>query len=475
MDAALRPVVLLAKGLLLPLAVLVTSTFVVPLLVNLFDEPLSVEAQRVLAPIEADTRDDNGYVHLVAVMAPGGADSLGFAREWIAAYGNAETRAAIESANARFANPLEFAGNKEALCKPETERCLPLVAQRAQVWREMRAANAELIERAQKMVACPRFEDAMAIRRLDTPFPKYTTDAHLLLLDLIALDAQEGRLDAALGALEKRIAFHRNMLAGSRNLLGGMIAAAWLRRDHALLGEIVAAHPEKLGAYRARLLTMTEPLTLAETRAAMKHYLAGETALGVSGMTAAMLEKPDTQEPEVPGSWIAQSVKRLLFKPNATANAYVENMLGFAQQIDAYEPSRIESFMASAAASSQARMDAHFYLTIGYNPIGKTLGLIGLPDFSQYLIRLSDLVAITRLARLQVLVALEDPTADVSTVLAQDESLHDPYTAQPMQWDGLTRRIGVDLKANPSKNRPPRFELSLQPVSRSPIAHPGNP
>lgn len=131
MRSAIRTILLILALHAALVTVVAVVLAAVLLYINWSDEPLMDEASRLLAPLQFDTGDDNGYVHLVGMMAPAGDDSLIFARDWIATFGAAETRGLIEAATARLGKPIAFVGNPDELCKPDVEPCLPLVARHA--------------------------------------------------------------------------------------------------------------------------------------------------------------------------------------------------------------------------------------------------------------------------------------------------------------------------------------------------------
>lgn len=443
-------------------AVTALATLVVAVLVyvNWSDEPLSEEAARLLAPVDADISDDNGYVHLVGVMAPADEDSLHLAREWITTFGAAETRAEVETAKVRFGRPLAFIGNESELCKPDVLPCLPLAAQRAHSWRAMLDVNAQLVERVRRMEASPRYREAYFAHLHAAPNPDFKLTASLLVLDLIALDAQEGRIDSALVALDRRIAYDRRMLAGSSSLISGMVAANRLRRDFALLGEIVAAYPGKLAAHRSRLLAMTQPVTLPEIRLYMVRYMQAEATLFTAGMPR-LLEPENAPDPNGKLSLQDWLMIKVFYQPNATLNWYARGHLRFLRRTGEFDPADLGGYRANIASDFGERNDELLKLSILYNGVGKVLASLAGTNYSEYIVRLSDLMAISRLAHLQVLVAFAKPRADVPSLLARDERFFDPYSGKPMQWEPEPRRIAVGLKAQQSQGRPARFEITI--------------
>lgn len=298
------------------------------------------------------------------------------------------------------------------------------------------------------------------------PIPDFKDTASLLLLDSIALDAHEGNIDSALVALERRIAFDRRMLVGSYGLIGGMVAAARLRRDFALLGEIVAANPGKLAPHRERLVAMTEPFALPDIRSHMARYVDAEATLIVACLPR-LLEaenEPKADARQTPWEWLAI---KLLYRPNATANWYTRGHLRFLQRVSEFDPADLAGYYANVTADTKEQIEALFELSVVYNWIGKILATTASGTYADYIVRLSDLMAISRLVRLQVLIAQADSPVDVADLLARDERLYDPYTARPMQSDAASQRIAVDLRAKQSQNRPGRFELVAPTARRS--------
>jgi hypothetical protein len=66
-------------------------------------------------------------------------------------------------------------------------------------------------------------------------------------------------------------------------------------------------------------------------------------------------------------------------------------------------------------------------------------------NWNSYLQKLSTLVGVTRLARLQVEVVTDGiGDADIPLRIAANKTLYDPYTNKPMAWDPDKRQLYID-------------------------------
>jgi hypothetical protein len=209
----------------------------------------------------------------------------------------------------------------------------------------------------------------------------------------------------------------------------------------------------------------TEPLTLPDIRSHMARYVDAEATLMVAGLPRLLEAEnaPKADARQTPWEWLAI---KYLYRPNATANWYTRGHLRFLQRVSEFDPADLAGYYANVTADIKEQIEALSELSVVYNWIGKILATTASGTYADYIVRLSDLVAISRLARLQILVAQADSPVDVADLLARDERLYDPYSARPMQFDAASQHIAVDLRAKQSLNRRARFELVAPTAKR---------
>lgn len=414
------------------------------LAINAVDENPTPELQALLNVPPANADPANGYLAFVGIQAPLNEDMAQYGAQWVDTFNKAATLDDMQKANARFkAEALKLSGDEKALCVPAKALCLPEAKKKADLWRKLAAGNAAQLERQRRLMTFTRFEETYFPPRIDSPIPRYISSSRTLALDLIALDAAEGRLDAALAALETRIAFDRRMLLGAHHLITGMVANAWLRQDYALLAEIIAARPAGLAAQRERLARMTVPLKIAQVRAAAGQMLEGENRIMARSL-------PQLLDPAVTGQdngALFNFIARPFFKLHASQNLLARGNTATQARLSTFSPAGADAWIAQGQQRNQADADALYSWRMVYNPLGKYLWTLSLPDYDSYVLRLSDLMGVIRLARLQAEIATENvKTAAIPARLAADPALFDPYTNKPMGWDAAKGQLYFDLR-----------------------------
>lgn len=407
------------------------------LAINAVDEDASPELESLLVLPQIKADPANGYLALVGIEAPASEDMVSYGTQWVDTYNAAADKGAIEKANtSRYkVITLRFRGDEKLLCNPSKTPCLPLARERADTWHRLAADNEMLLARQRRLTEFSYFEESYFAPSFDSPLPYFAASPRLLALDLIALEAAEGRLEPALAALEARIATDRRVLLGSRMLITAMIASSWLRQDYALLAEIVAAHPKALVAQKARLVRMTEPLEIIEMRTVAGKVMESEFR------TLARWQ----QVPDYPAALLNVMAKPL-FKPRATQNIQARYHALLQARIRDFSPETADAWIAQARQDDQKEIDAFYSWRFLYNPIAKFgIAAYGRALYEDYVIRLSDLMGVMRLARLQVEIATAGMAdAEIPDRIAANKTLYDPYTGKPMSWDAGKRQLSFD-------------------------------
>ncbi len=430
---------------------------IVVLAINAADESPSAELKALLAVPRDSSGTSNGYLGLVGVAAPSDENALAYGARWVDTYNSATSKRAIEKAGLSFPATVKvtFRGDQKQLCNPAKMRCLAVATNQAEAWRGLATNNETLLARQRSLAAYGRFEESYFMTSIESPIPLYGDPSRLLLLDLIALDAAEGRLEQALATLESRIAFDRRALLGSRILITGMVATSWLRQDYALLAEIVAAHPGGLAKQRDRLRRMTEPLEVSEVRAVAGRLIEGEYRYLARSM-------PSVLDSDNVDAW-SVFLMRPFFKLNASRNLVAGSHAALQARIASFSPENADAWIAEYRQAAQRERDAAANLwRMPYNPVGKFGFSITMPEYDRYVLRLSDMIGISRLARLQVeavttAIAGDDPLA----IIVSSSPLYDPYSGKPMGWDASRRQIYFDARGDYPKGTTKRFEAGV--------------
>jgi hypothetical protein len=419
--------------------------------INAVDESPSDDFTAQMAVPAPNKDPGNGYLAYVGQTAPEDEEIFSYGARWVDHYSSAFNLAGdIEFT----VGNLKFAGDAHQLCNPTKAACLPMVVTKAAVWRQLAADNALVLARQQSMVATTIFEETYTPQTWESPIP--TPDLNrgkLLELDLIAVDVVEGRVTEALTALDARLAFDRRALLGSRSVFMSVVASIWLEQDYALLAEIVASRPAALDSHKALLTRMTTPLEVEQLRGVARQMLNGEHRTMLTGFPqelSALAKLGQTQyDPQADAVdqedvW-HDPLKQPLYKQQASKNLVAAVQKIWLDQLPSFQPERAEQWSRDTEQlqSSTLHNKTRTWRVI-YNPIGKASVRRHLESTTptRHLLRLFDLAAITRMARLQVAAALATPpVADIPGFLAADAALYNPYTQRPFEWEPDARQI----------------------------------
>lgn len=420
------------------------------LAINAVDEDPSPELEALLAIPQIKATPANGYLAFVGIDAPANQDIVSYGAAWVDANNAATDHAAILKTASRFSSSdrLKFRGDDKQLCNPSKIRCLPQAREHAGEWRKLAADNELMLARQRQLLKFADFEESYFMPSAESAFPGYTNRSRRLALNMIALDAAEGRVAPALAALESHIAFDRLALLGSRSLLMGIMATSWLAQDYALLAEIVATRSRGLVAEKARLARMTEPLQIAQIRTVAGRIMEGEFRARARGVNGWQFDVSG-QDSEA----LLNVMTRPLFKRRATQNMEARYHALWQARVRDFSPEHTDAWVAQARRDDQKEIDAIYSWRFLYNPVTKfAIAAYGMPEYGRYILKLPDLMGIMRLARLQVEAATAGKAADISAVIAGNQALYDPYTGKPMGWDAGKRQLSFDARGYYSKD-----------------------
>lgn len=438
--------------LVLALTMLVLCTAI--LAINSIDQA-PTEAARLLATTPANEFNPrNGFIAYVGSSAPADTEVIAWGTKWIGAHHAALDKAAREAAAKNYpTNALPFKGDAKLLCEPGAASCIELARERGSAWRELVQANAVAMERQMALVEYPAFDEIYFAPHPESGSVYWSNPARRLALNLAALDAAEGRTEAALTAIGKRIAFDRRALEGSQTLISGMVAIRWLTEDYALLADLLAYHPRLATEKKSALMAMTEPLTTAQARSIAQRLFEGEGRWQIRALGnefRALSEAEDFSELwKAPlrgdGQKFLSTLATQFLLPQATLNRLAADNLAFRQRVNAFSPESWKAWMAQEKQLADAAGEGDWSWLNVYNLTGRILARSASPDYSAYLPRIFNLMGITRLARLQVsLLADEANDADVTAKIAARKDLYDPFSNLPMGWDSSQRRLHFD-------------------------------
>ena len=427
------------------LGALVLAPLLVVVMINLPDEDLAPEVAAYGVPRAPSVPEaENGHYALLALNASDGEDAMDYARAWVA-----EARSAARENRAEKL-PVTRRAQRPALCDPRKARCLAHVqSNRAEAEQQLEAFREDLA-RYERLLAYRRYEEVLDYRlRSDSTLPPHGPLAQAqrayLLRTAVAIEA--GRTEAALGALERELAWQRAFLNGSRLLIGKTMAMENYWRDLMFVAELVQAKPAQMLPFAARLQALLVPLDGApKTKAAL------ETEFRFAG---AAFDEAASGRGEG-GSIPERIVIALFFKRNATLNRAFRQFASLSGTVFEQPAHRVE---AGWEAFSKAWLERPLW-EYAYNPAGKVIIEAGALGWKDYPYRAYDLVAFSRLLALRVELHAANVTAEQvpRAIEASAERLRDPYTLKPMRWDAAHKRFCFEAKGARSRTLAPGVE-----------------
>jgi hypothetical protein len=414
--------------MLLPLVLMIA--------INAFDDKLDSHVANYGMPRAPRVPDaENGYYAMLAMSAGDGDDGAAYAKLWVE-----EARAAAYEY--RLENRAASRRAKRAeLCDSVEVSCFAEVRAKAGEVKAQLDGYKEDLARYDNLLKYRRYEEVLDFPlRVTAAIPPYRAfrsaqKAHLLRA---AMAAEAGRLDDAIAAIEREVAFQRVMLAGARTLTGKMIAAANHWRVLTFVSDLMQSRAADFALFHPRLHAMLNAMDAG----ALDLAPAIETEFEVSrnlfrnpvadrgfGRDAGMLE---------------QIAVWLFYKPNVTIHRAFRNSAS-ASATASLPASRLAA-ASSAPAAAESPRELRDYID---NPVANILLRITPPDFTPYALRLHDLDAYNRLLALRVrMLAADIGVDDVAEFVAKSEPrYHNPYTMKPMVWNLAARQLGYTAHA----------------------------
>jgi hypothetical protein len=434
----------------------ITALVVLACWILLPDETLNPDAQRIIEAKPTVPPAQNAYYALLALKASPELDAFEVGKQIVAA----QVAIALQpnGYEAEF-SPDVYLGvkplvapqirlNTQLFCRPvsETPNCLA-------AFREHRdLIDAELrdldiyVKRYRSARNYPHFEDVM-MPTANMPFVPWPAINQMSeLVDAkIALDmAEPTKQEAALSELLAEILFWQR-IGDETNMLDTRLASAKLvQKNYRLASELLAAYPQIAVEHKDLLAKITHPLSSKATD--LRLMLEGELQLFAVAMQRINKKHQSIKkdgEANVFGHVhrLSRAVARSPFRLNASNNLYYAHMIAVG---DFYSRTGVELGANAAAFESSINhyngLDPRTWL---YNPVGKVLAGIAVPQYSSYAYRLHDLAGYSRLVELQRQIALSHtaPEKIAEFIAAADANLADPYTGKPMAYDPVTKTI----------------------------------
>lgn len=419
----MRRVLRALLGLVIVVAVLAAALIAGMLIANRKDQPLSAEA-RALDALVASARRPAPADDAAAGLAALGAVSVGDASDPMAAIKAAERDEAMRRASrgGRLDDALDACAQRPitADCArrlADTEADIPAWVARE---RAMFDAYRRVLSRRGWYEPPPPADPAGWM----PPPVQPAFEGQFLLLAQAMVDASAGRAGEVRSALDADAAFWRAGLARAPTLIAKMVAARALQRNFDLGALALQRLPQAaLGA--AIPPSWTRELTPEER--SLLRALAWEWKL-TSNFTHAQFDeaqyelrrKYDTGNPTL----------RPLFKPQATSNGSARLMHRIVRANAAPYP-RLKA--AQRELYAEVERESRFPISI-YNPVGRILGSIAAPGYTDYGSRIADLEARRRAALAAVELHRRGIASSAAAAALADVPLRNPYTGRAFEW-----------------------------------------
>ena len=417
------------------------------LALNAFDERLDANAATMGEPRAASVLEaQNGYLAVIAMGAADGADGTAYAQAWLA-----EARTAAGE-NRPEKQPQATRAQRAALCDSTQTSCLTALQDNLDSVGARLDTYGEDLARYEKLIDYRAYEEILDYRfSLESQFPRYAAmgGAQRAWLARAALAAQAGKVDAALTAVERDMAFQRVMLRDSRTLIGRMVAAANYSRDLAFLADLLQTSLGDLKPHAPRLTAMLKPID----RASLNMDALIETEFGAMKQ---LLKDPAAAGKGQSGFLETLGVRllRLLYRPNATVNAAFADYMQIRESLRKPPATLTRNLDTQNKAADDAESGLAL-LDYIVNPVGKTLVKIAMPSFSAYALRLHDLDAMNRLLGLGAeIIAADVGAEDIAEFVSKsDARFFDPYSGKPMRWDAASKQLSFKVSDTLAKQR----------------------
>lgn len=413
----------------------------------LYDEPLQSSVAEFLKVPAVNLPDaENAYFAQMGFTAPAGAD--------FRSYGVEKFRKAMdEAAKKRTGNtqdaPSKAAGSGQLSFKGKDlpkERLYRFVAENSAALDLLAKDNAELLDRYRDLKQYRRIAEPGGNGRYqDVPFPEFMPirSTQTLALLLALRTAQQGGVDEALSLLAGDLAYWRMVLRQGHVLISKLTAIASIQKDYQALSELIA-HCQLSPPQRLQIRTLlpawkTEDADFAE--AARFEALYVTESLFTSFIDYRMFDG-------------------VVLKKNATRNGIAKNYMENAR-IARLAPEELAHSLAIQKNNPKEPVLLHPDFL--YNPVGAILNSIAAPQFHSFFSRFHDLEAKRRMVLIHLMAREQGIGYDGMAELLKKSGKEyaNPYTGQPMQWNGDKKCITVDSIRAEGGAEQRRVELAL--------------
>ncbi|WP_146204332.1 hypothetical protein [Massilia glaciei] len=427
---------------------LVLVLYLILLAVNWRDQPVGQAAARLAALSTgraALAEGDNAYVFLMGFQVAPNEDPRAWGQKRIAwsrqmaALPNIPDGAVPPGADTNFkaARTPEVQALSDA-CRTAEQACVDAIGKGEATIAAWAASERWLFERYRALLAHQAWREDMPYdMRFPMPaFHPVFEGQKLLHLKAWTL-AGQGDAAGVKALLEADIRFWRLGLASSEMLISKMIAVAAINR-HFSLGALALRRLPAQSAMQAMPQQWLAPVSDAER--SMLRPFAGELRFAENALRRTDAPEAMREYDVTWGGKMATGVFKPLMQIQDTSNRYAE-VLASVEDALRVPYAQLPQALVRASNITDAVAKKGPMPDRMYNPVGDMFLRVGIPDFTNYAARVTDLEGVRRLAALTVgLHSRAVPAAQLRHQLAAADE-RNPYDGKPFQWDEKTGAI----------------------------------
>ncbi|MCL2872853.1 MAG: hypothetical protein FWF41_07775 [Betaproteobacteria bacterium] len=469
----------------------VFTLFVLLVLINWRDEPLSDEARALLETKSVEIPDrENIFVAMAGFNAPEGCDIFEYGRNK-----SKEIEKEFEKDPFNLKGVIKGLENsddqKENLswqdaappfdCQvgKETDFRECVYAKKESLEKAL-AANETLIRRYRLLQELPHY--APPVPFVGTMNVEYSqiiqTQRHLMAQAM--LDIENGKAKEGLAFFKKDTAFWRRNLEGKSSLLDSMIATASLARDVYGLSLLLSSSSTVVEGQASEWWGLLTPLS--HEQSSLRPAMVGEIRItyhlspvwkesvsyqNVKDLICGL--KKWSKEPcsvwDVWGGWLERNVEVLFFLPQATFNYLAPVYKTWLKLTDLPWKDYIEQRDGTLAALADLYNPGIDFI---YNPVGKRQYRLVVYVWDDYVVRIHDFDTYLRMVRLQLELRLaKTPSAEIPAFIAQDKDFCSPCS--DFSWNAETRMLSFQpLNSGRLSGRVPPSVYVPEPATKKP-------
>ncbi len=425
------------------IASLLLVLYLLMLAINWSDEHPSsayLEMTNRLATRQIAPDAENGFIYMMGICAPQGADPSQFgaerirkANDFLAQPGKMLPDELWQADCSEIDTDTQIIASIRKSCRSADNSCVDTLTKNEHEIEKWLTTNSWQLDRYKRLLAYPQWTTTVALD-FRMPFFRYSTIRNMqdMLFFKAWVLAGQGKATDVKQLLEVDIHFWRNLLASADVLLDRAVAINLIRR-HFTFGNLILRRLDGNMALLAIPDSWKSPI--AGDEISMKNVATGEFAF-----SASILNKPT--EPDMGEEGDASSDSEYFdpfldqfFQPQATLNETATLLLRVEELFSVQHDNFPETLKAAEKLQNQLGM-YHWY-----NLSGRLLLPMTISTHSSLMTLAYDLEGKRRAALITSMLRAEGIDVDhIAESLAKSD-IRDPYTNEPFTWDADSKCV----------------------------------